>query len=97
MSGQPSGGPETVDDDLANQAAELIQEADQQLQQNREEQQEFLNTVSEEEGAEVLETQCNLIGDYTVPNRVSVSRTTRARKATKSRRSRTRCARFSRT
>lgn len=60
-------GPETIDDELADEAADLILEADEQLRQNRAEQQEFLDTVSEEEGAEVLETQCNLVGEYTVP------------------------------
>lgn len=63
----PEREPETINDDLADDAAELIQEADAQLQQNREEQQAFLDTVAEEEGAPVLETKCNLIGDYVVP------------------------------
>jgi len=58
--------PEAKQDELADDAADLILEADDQLRQNREEQQEFLDTVAEEEGAEVLETTCNLIGDYTV-------------------------------
>lgn len=60
-------GPEPVQDDLADEAADLILEAEQQYQENLAEQEEFLETVAEEEGAEVLETQCNLIGDYTVP------------------------------
>lgn len=59
--------PEAIDDDLADDAADLILEADEQLRENRAEQQEFLDTVSEEEGAEVLETKCNLVGEYTVP------------------------------
>lgn len=55
-------------DDLADQAAELIQETNASYEERRREQQEFLDTVSEEaDGAEVLETQCTLIGDYTVP------------------------------
>ena len=48
-------------------AADLAQDAKESFEQSREEQEAFLETVAEEEGAEVLETQCNLIGDYTVP------------------------------
>lgn len=59
--------PPTKDDDLADAAGELILEANEQLEQNRQEQKQFLDAVSEEEGAEVLETQCNLIGDITAP------------------------------
>lgn len=58
--------PESVDDELADQAAELIQETNAKYEERRREQREFLDTVSEEEGAEVLETKCNLMGDYTV-------------------------------
>jgi len=65
--------PDTIDDDLADQAGELILEAEEQLQQNRAEQEAFLETVAEEEGAEVLETECNLIGDYTVPLKAKLS------------------------
>jgi len=65
--------PDTIDDDLADQAGELILEAEEQLQQNRAEQQAFLETVAEEEGAEVLETECNLIGDYTVTLRAKLN------------------------
>jgi hypothetical protein len=59
--------PETIDDDLADEAGELILEAEEQYQQNQAEHDAFLETVAEEEGAEVLETDVNLIGDYTVP------------------------------
>jgi hypothetical protein len=59
--------PETIDDDLADAAGELILEAEQQYQQNQAEHEAFLDTVAEEEGTEVLETECNLIGEYTVP------------------------------
>ena len=48
-------------------AADLALDAKESFEQSREEQEAFLETVAEEEGAEVLETQCNLIGDYTVP------------------------------
>lgn len=57
---------ESVSDALAEEAAELIQETNAQYEERRREQEEFLETVAEEEGAEVLETQCNLMGDYTV-------------------------------
>jgi len=53
-------------------AATLVTETEDKFRQNRQEQQEFLDTVSEEEGAEVLETQCNLIGEYTVPLRAKL-------------------------
>ena len=65
--------PEPKQDQLAEDAADLILEADDQLRQNRQEQQEFLDTVAEEEGAEVLETSCNLIGDYTVDLRAQLN------------------------
>lgn len=48
-------------------AAQLAQDAKESYEVQKQEQQEFLDTVAEEEGAEVLETTCNLIGDYTVP------------------------------
>jgi len=48
-------------------AAELMQEAEQEYQQKREEQQAVLDTVAEEDGADVLETTCNIAGDHTVP------------------------------
>ena len=48
-------------------AADLALDAKESFEQSREEQEAFLETVAQEEGAEVLETQCNLIGDYTVP------------------------------
>ena len=48
-------------------AADLALDAKESFEQSRVEQEAFLETVAQEEGAEVLETQCNLIGDYTVP------------------------------
>ena len=53
--------------DLDQKAADLVQEAQRDYEQAREEQQEVLSAVAEEEGAEVLETQCNIAGDHTVP------------------------------
>jgi len=54
--------PDTIDDDLADQAGELILEAEEQLQQNRAEQEAFLEDIAEDEGAEMLETTCNIKG-----------------------------------
>jgi len=58
-------GPEPGE--LDEFAAQLAAETDDKFEDNREKQDEFLDTVAEEEGAEVLETTCNLVGDYTVP------------------------------
>lgn len=59
---------EPKSDELAAEAAELIQETNAKYEERRREQQEFLDTIAEEgKGADVLETKCNLIGDYTVP------------------------------
>lgn len=66
MSEDSDSEREPINDEVADQAAELIQEADEQLRERREEQADFLDTVSEEEGAELLETTCNIVGDYTV-------------------------------
>ncbi len=59
--------PETIDDDLADEAGEMLLEMEAEYEEKMAEQEAFLETVAEEEGSEVLETQCNLIGDYTVP------------------------------
>ena len=64
--------PDSVNDDLAEEAADLILEADEQLQERRAEHEEFLDTVAAEEGAEVLETSVNLIGEYVVDVRVKI-------------------------
>ena len=64
---------EPVKDEIAEQAGELILEADEQYQQNKAEQEAFLETVAQEEGAEVLETTCNLVGDYTVNIKAKLS------------------------
>jgi hypothetical protein len=53
-------------------AAQLARETDEKFRENREEQQEFLDTVAEEEGAEVLETKCSLMGEYVVPLRAKL-------------------------
>ena len=63
---------DAVNDELADEAADLILEAEENLQQNRAEQEAFLETVKEEEGAEVLETTCTLIGEYTVDLRATL-------------------------
>jgi len=59
--------PETIDDELADEAGEMLLEMEEEYEEKMAEQEAFLETVAEEEGSEVLETQCNLIGDYTVP------------------------------
>lgn len=64
MSGEE---PETIDDALADDAAEMLLEMEEEYEEKMAEQEAFLETVAEEEGSEVLETQCNIIGDYTVP------------------------------
>jgi len=65
--------PEPVDDDLADEAGELILEANEQLEQRRAEQEAFLETVAEEKDVEVLETPCNILGDYTVTVRAELN------------------------
>ena len=64
---------EPVKDEIAEQAGELILEADEQYQQNKAEQEAFLETVAQEEGAEVLETTCNLVGEYVVDIKAKLS------------------------
>ena len=48
-------------------AADLALDAKQSHEDNLQEQQEFLDTVAEEEGADELDTKCNLMGEYVVP------------------------------
>ncbi len=52
---------------------ELAEEARKEKQQADQEHQEFLDTVAEEEGAEILETSCNLIGEYVVPLKATMN------------------------
>lgn len=59
--------PETIDDELADEAGEMLLEMEEEYEEKMAEQEAFLETVAEEEGSDVLETQCNLIGEYTVP------------------------------
>lgn len=59
--------PDTDKQDFDEVAADLALDAKESHEENLQEQEEFLDTVAEEEGAEVLETQCNIIGDYTIP------------------------------
>ncbi len=53
-------------DPLAEDAAELVMETAEEYEEAKAEHEEFLETVQEEEGVEVLETKCNIMGDYTV-------------------------------
>lgn len=57
---------EPVSDEVAEEAADLILEAEQQLQENRAKQEEFLDAVADEYEVEVIETECNIVGDHTV-------------------------------
>jgi len=59
--------PDTDKQDFDEVAADLALDAKESHEENLQEQEEFLDTVAEEEGAEVLETKCNIIGDYVVP------------------------------
>jgi len=72
MEPQSEPEPDTIDDDLADQAGELILEANEELEQRRAEQEAFLETVEEETDAPVVETPCNIIGDYTVDIRAEL-------------------------
>jgi len=69
---EPEPEPDTIDDDLADEAGELILEANEQYQERKAEQEAFLETVAEEEGAETLETPCELMGEYTVTVRATL-------------------------
>jgi len=57
-------------DDLAQ---ELVEDTQDKYEETQAAQAEFLESVAEESGAEVLETQCNLIGEYSVPLRAKLS------------------------
>jgi len=63
---------DTDKQDFDEVAADLALDAKESHEENLQEQEEFLDTVAEEEGAEVLETKCNIIGDYTVPLRAKL-------------------------
>jgi hypothetical protein len=62
MSDEPS-----KDEQLDALAEDLVAQAESKYEETQEAQQEFLESVARESGAEILETQCNLIGEYTVP------------------------------
>jgi hypothetical protein len=47
-------------------AQELVDDTEEKYAATQEAQADFLDTVAEESGAEVLETRCNIIGEYTV-------------------------------
>jgi hypothetical protein len=57
-------------DDIAQ---ELVETADQKYQESQEQQQAFLDQVADEEGAEVLETKCNIVTGFTVPLKAKLS------------------------
>lgn len=75
MTDQQQGpdGDQPDEQDFDEIAADLALDAKKSHKQNKQEQQEFLDTVSEEEGADVLETQCNIMGDYVVPLRAKLN------------------------
>jgi hypothetical protein len=59
--------------DLDAIAQELVDDTQEKFAETQAAQDEFLQTVAEESGAEVLQTQCNLIGEYTVPLEAKLS------------------------
>jgi hypothetical protein len=59
--------------DLDAIAAELVTNTKEKFAQSQAAQDEFLESVAEESGAEVLETQCNIIAEYTVPVKTKLS------------------------
>jgi len=61
-----SSEPETIDDDLADEAGELILETEEAYQEQKAEQHDLLDAVAEEDGAPLLETKCDIHG-VTVP------------------------------
>lgn len=65
--GSENADPDEEGPDFDAMAADMAMDAKESYEQSQIEQQEFLDTVAEEEGAELLETECNLIGDYVVP------------------------------
>jgi len=56
----------TANDNLANEAAELIQETNAEYEQNKQDQHDLLDAVAEEDGAPLLETKCEIYG-HVVP------------------------------
>lgn len=50
------------DTELSEQAVELVEQATEAHEQSREEQHELLEAVAEEDGAPLLETQCEIYG-----------------------------------
>lgn len=65
--------PKTLDDDLADEAGEMLLEMHEEYEEKMAEQEAFLETVAEEEGSEVLETKCTIMGDYTVAIRAKLN------------------------
>jgi len=58
--------PETIDDELADKAGELILETEEAYQEQKAKQHDLLDAVAEEDGAPLLETKCDIHG-ITVP------------------------------
>jgi hypothetical protein len=58
---------ESRDEQLDALAEDLVAQAESKYEETQQAQQEFLESVAEESGAEILETECNLIAEYTVP------------------------------
>lgn len=61
------GSDNAESDEFNQRAADLVLETNDKYQENLADQEEFLDTVADESDVEVLETQCNLIGEYVVP------------------------------
>jgi len=59
--------PETIDDEVADQAAELLMETEEAYQEQKAEQEAIIEEIGEEAGAPLLETKCNIIGERVVP------------------------------
>jgi hypothetical protein len=59
--------------DLDAIAQDLVADTEDKYADTQEAQAEFLESVAEESGAEVLETRCNLIGEYTVALKAKLS------------------------
>jgi glutaredoxin 2 len=62
-----------MSDDFNERAADMVLETEQEYQEKKAEQEAFLDAVAEESDVEILETKCNLIGDFVVPVRAKLS------------------------
>jgi uncharacterized protein YpuA (DUF1002 family) len=79
MSDTDSDADANADADVDKEAAldelaqELVSETKDKHAETQEAQAEFLESVAQETGAELLETQCNIVGDYTVTLKTKLS------------------------